>query len=347
MRILIIGGTGLISTAITRELQARGEEVIHYNRGQANSQLATPPPTIYGDRKDYAAFEAQIAEFIAASGPLDCVIEMIGFVPEEVASAVRALRGRTRHFIFCSTVDVYTKAPQRYPIVEAAERQPLPTFPYAYAKAECERILEQAHARGDFPVTIIRPAYTYGEGRGLLHTFRGGLYYLHRLRTGQPVVVHGDGTSLWSCCHRDDVGRAFANAVGQPHTFGKAYHTAGAEWLTWNQYHEAVAAAMGAPTPTLVHIPTDLLYQALPQAAEWCKENFQYNNIFDNRAAQADLGFDYTIPWEAGIRRVVAWLDARGQITGADEPEFYARLLDAWTAAGSALTHQLAELRAV
>jgi nucleoside-diphosphate-sugar epimerase len=337
VKILIIGGTGLISTAITRELQARGEEVIHYNRGKANSQLAQTPPTLTGDRKEYAAFEAQMAE----AGHFDCVIDMIGFLPAEVESDARAFRGRTDHFIFCSTVDVYTKAPQQFPIREEAERQPLTSFPYAYAKAECERILEAAHTRGDFPVTIIRPAYTYGEGRGILHTFRGGMYYLQRVREGQPIVVHGDGTSLWSCAHRDDVGRAFANAVGQPHTFGKSYHTAGDEWLTWNSFHQQVAAAMDAPPPTLVHIPTDLLYQVLPEQAEWCRENFQHNNIFTNAAAKRDLGYKYTIGWQEGVRRIVAWLDARGQINGQDEPAFYARLLTAWQKIGPAMTADL------
>lgn len=341
MKILIIGGTGLISTAITRFLQQRGDEVIHYNRGQANSQLAATPATLHGDRKDFAAFEAQMAE----AGFFDCVIDMIGFVPAEVESDVRAFRGRTSHFIFCSTVDVYTKAPQQYPITEVAEREPQPSFSYAYAKAQCERILEEAHQRGDFPVTIIRPAYTYGEGRGILHTFRGGMYYLHRIRQGKPVVVHGDGSSLWSCCHRDDVGRAFANAVGNAKTFGKSYHTTGEEWMTWNEFHRQVAAAMHAPEPNLVHIPTGLLYQALPVQAEWCKENFQFNNIFSNLAAKTDLDFDYTISWQEGVRRVVEWLDERVQIGDSDEPAFYERLLSTWYHAGTAMSDELADLR--
>jgi nucleoside-diphosphate-sugar epimerase len=279
---------------------------------------------------------------MAEAGTFDCVIDMVGFLPDEVESDVRAFGGRTGHFIFCSTVDVYTKTSQRLPLTEGAERQPLPSFPYAYAKAQCERILEEAHQRGDFPVTIIRPAYTYGEGHGILHTFRGGMYYLQRLREGKPIVVHGDGTSIWTAAHRDDVGHTFAEAAGQAHTFGKAYHVAGDEWLTWDEYHRQVAAAMGAPAPTLVHIPTDLLYKALPQEAEWCKVNFQYDNIFDNGAAKADLGYEYTIPWQEGVRRSVDWLDARKRISNADEPPFYDRLLGGWEQAGSDLASLLA-----
>ena len=337
MNVLIVGGTGLISTGITRALQEMGADVTHYNRGKAPSQLADAPPTLHGDRQDFAAFEAQMAE----AGPYDCVIDMVCFTPEEAESAVRAFRGRTGHYLFCSTVDVYTKQPPVLPITEDTPREPLPSFPYAYRKAACERILEAAHARGDFPVTIIRPAYTYGEGRGLLHTFRGGMYYLHRLRTGQPIIVHGDGLSLWTACHRDDVGRAFAVAAGNAAAFGKAYHVAGEEWLTWDRYHREAAAALGGPAPQLVHVATDTLYAALPDEAEWCRENFRYNNIFDNQAAQADLDFRYTVPWREGVQRIAAWLDARGLITGDDEPAFYAPLVEAARRMGEGLAGEM------
>ena len=320
MKALIIGGTGLISTGITRALQAMSVDVTHYNRGQAESLLADTPRTLNGNRQDFAAFEAQMAD----EGSFDCVIDMACFLPEEAESAVRAFRGRTGHYIFCSTVDVYTKQPSVLPIREDTPREPLPSFPYAYNKAKCERILEEAHDRGDFPVTIIRPAYTYGEGRGILHTFFFGMYYLHRIRTG-----HGDGLSLWTACHRDDVGRAFAQAAGNPNVFGKAYHVTGEEWMTWDRYHQEVAAAMDAPKPEILHITTDMLYKALPEDALWVNENFKYNNIFDNSAARADLGFEYTIPFRKGVRRSIAWLDERNLINGDDEPAFYAPLIEA------------------
>ena len=207
----------------------------------------------------------------------------------------------------------------------------MPSFPYAYNKAKCERLLEEAHERGDFPVTIIRPAHTYGERRGLIHSFGlGGAYYFHRIRLGKPIITHGDGSSLWAACHRDDVGQTFAEAVGNEKTFGKGYHTASEEPMTWNQYHQTVAQAMNAPEPELVHIPTDLLFEIAPKAAEWCRENFQYNNIFDNAAAKADLNFRYTVPFVEGVRRIVGWLDARGRVHDKDEPEVYSEIIERW-----------------
>ncbi len=327
MRILIIGGTGLISTAITRFLVARGEDVTLYNRGQTEADIPDGYSTIIGNRKDYAAFEAQMTEV----GNFDAVIDMIGFVPADVESAIRAFHGRVGQFIFCSTVDVYTKPAHRYPIREDAERQPMPSFPYAYNKAKCERLLEAAHERGDFPVTIIRPAHTYGEGRGLIHSLGlGGAYYFNRIRLGKPIITHGDGSSLWAACHRDDVGRAFIEAVGNDQTFGKGYHTASEEPMTWNQYHQTVAQAMNAPEPELVHIPTDVLFEIAPKEAEWCRENFQYNNIFDNTAAKTDLNFHYTIPFVEGVRRIVAWLDARDRIHDKDESPIYSKIIEKW-----------------
>ena len=340
MRVLIIGGTGLISTAITRALAERGDEVTLYNRGVTKMPLPTGVRTIRGDRKEHATFEAQMAD----AGPFDCVVDMIAYLPENVQSAIRAFRGRVGQYVFCSTVDVYTKPAQHYPISEDAEREPFPSFPYALNKARCENILLEAHRRGDFPLTIIRPAQTYGEGGALVHTLGLGTYYLDRVRRGKPIIIHGDGSSLWAACHRDDVGRAFAGAVGNQRAFGRAYNVTSAEWMTWDRYHQGVAQAMDALPPKLVHIPTDLLGMVAPKGASWCVVNFSFNNIFDNSAATADLGFRYTIPWVEGVRRTVAWLAERGRIENSDDYPFYDRIIEAWERLGANMVRELAGL---
>ena len=152
MRVLIIGGTGLISTAITRALIVRGDDVTLYTRGQTEADIPEGYDTIIGNRKDYAVFEAQMAE----AGNFDVVIDMIGFVPADIESAIRAFRGSIGQFIFCSTVDVYTKPARHYPIREDAAREPLSSFPYAYNKAKCERLLEEAHERVSRGLTVPR-----------------------------------------------------------------------------------------------------------------------------------------------------------------------------------------------
>lgn len=336
MNILIIGGTGLISTATTRELVARGERVTIYNRGETDLAVPDGVARISGDRTDCAAFEGRMRDM----APFDCVIDMICYHPDEAESAVRAFAGRTKHYIFCSTVDVYTKPARQYPIREDAERNPSPAFPYAWDKGRCEAILQAAHECGDLPLTIIRPAYTYGEGRGMLHLWGGATTYLDRIRKGKPIIVPGDGQNLWASCHRDDVGRAFAAAAGKMTTVGRDYHVTGEEWMTWNQYHQRVAATMDAPEPTLVHIPTDLLRAVAPERAMLVAENFQFNNIFDNTAAHADLGFRQTIPFADGVRRIVAWLDAHHRIADSGADPYDDRLIAAWRHMSTALALQ-------
>jgi nucleoside-diphosphate-sugar epimerase len=336
VRVLIIGGTGVISTPLTRQLVARGDDVTLYNRGQHEARFAAPVPTIHGDRRDVAAFEQQIA----AAGRFDAVVDMIGFVPDDVTSAVRACRGRTDHYLFCSTVDVYAKPASRYPYREDEPHGGLGA--YAVNKVACEAILREAHARGDLPVTIIRPAHTYGEGNCFVHTWGRQTSYIDRLCRGKPIVVHGDGQSLWTNGYADDVARAFVGAIDNPATIGRAYHTPGEEWLTWNQHHQGVAAALGAPEPELVHIPTDLIVAVAPERGAILRDNFQYNNIFDTTAARADLGYAPVIGWEEGVRRTVAWLDARGRIDSSDDDPFEDRLIASWRRLGPAMAEALA-----
>jgi len=330
MKILIIGGTGLISTSITAQLLARGDDVTIYNRGKSEVRFPGTVRRIIGDRKQYADFERQMRD----AGSFDCVMDMVGYAPQDEASAVRAFSGRAKHFIFCSTVDVYTKPYDRYPYREDASRRALGS--YGQDKVRCEDILMDAHRRGDLAVTLIRPAHTYGEGSGLISSL-GSATYLDRLRKGKPIVVHGDGTSIWCSAHVDDVGRAFVIAAGNPKALGRAYHTAGEEWMTWNLYHERVAEAMDAPPPVMVHIPTDLLVRAAPKRAGVCGINFQYNNIYDNAAARADIGYCYTVPFVEGARRTIRWLDARGRIEDSAKDTLDDRLIAAWQRLGDAM----------
>jgi nucleoside-diphosphate-sugar epimerase len=269
------------------------------------------------------------------------VIDMIGYQPAEGESALRAFSGQAGQFIFCSTVDVYRKPAARYPYTEAEGYGGLND--YARNKVLLEKLFFAAYERGNFPLTVIRPAYTYGEGRGPLETFGARTQVLDRIRRGLPIVVHGDGSSFWAACHAEDVARAFVAAIGAAHTFGKSYHTAGEEWLTWNDYYRQVAAALGAPPPNLVHIPTDVLYRVNPRRGELAYTNIQFNNIFDNQAAHCDLNFAYTVSWQTGVRRMAAWLDAHGGVAKADTDPFDDRLISAWEKSGLALAKEKIE----
>jgi nucleoside-diphosphate-sugar epimerase len=324
MRVLIIGGTGLISSAITPQLLERGDDVTLYNRGKSEIRFAGEPKFLQGDRKDYVAFEAQMAE----AGHFDCVIDMVGFSPQDAESVVRAFTGRIGQFIFCSTVCTYGGPASHYPIREDEPRRPVGT--YGANKVKIEDTLMEAHERGDFPVTIMRPSQTYGEGGTIVHSLGWETTYLDRIRKGKPIIVHGDGSCLWAACHIEDVGRGFVGATGNPKAYGKAYNVTGEEWMTWNRYHEGVAEALNAPKPTLVHIPTDLLGKLAPKRANISVEIFQFPSVFDNSAAMNDLGFRYTIPWVEGVRRTVAYLDAHDRIKNSDDDPLDDKILATW-----------------
>ncbi|MBT4139752.1 MAG: NAD-dependent epimerase/dehydratase family protein [Candidatus Latescibacteria bacterium] len=327
MRILIIGGTGTISTGITRLLLEQNHDVVLFNRGQRTSLVEGNYTTIIGDRKDTEKFANQIQE----AGTFDCVIDMYCFLPVDAEHAVQVFKGRTEQYIFCSTVDVYTKPSATYPITEDCERLPPEKFAYGYNKARCEELLFEAHVRGDLSVTSIRPGHTYGEGgNNLLHSLGSGNVILDRLKKEQPIVVHGDGSSFWPTCHRDDVSVAFVGAIANEKAKGRGYHVAGEEWITWEGYHNGLAEAIGAKPPKFVHIPTDVLVQMAPQEASRCDVNFSHNNLYDNTAAREDLGFQVTIPWVEGARRTAQWLTDNNRLENSEDFPVYAQVVQKW-----------------
>ncbi len=316
MRALVIGGTGLIGTAVAARLMREGHEVAIFVRGRTPARLPAAPRWIHGDRRDHREFEAKIR----AAGRFDCVIDMLAYSAADARSAIRAFRGGTTRYLLCSSVAVYGGSADRYPIVES---EPLrPTGRYGQAKTECETVLREAHAAGDLPVTTLRLSQTYGEGGTIVHTFGWGANYLARIRKGRAIVVPGDGAALWSAAHVDDVAGAFVAAATSDAAIGKVYNIASDEWMTRDQYHRCVARALAAPPPRLVHIPSELLAIWAPTAALAAIEFFQYPGIFDVRAAERDLGFRCAVPFVEGVRRTVAHLDAHGcRSAGADEAD--------------------------
>jgi nucleoside-diphosphate-sugar epimerase len=328
MKVLIIGGTGNIGTSITRGLAQNGVDLTLFKRSETLPEGVTGVEIIAGDRTKQADFRSKLA----GKGPFDCVIDMVCYEPEDAAIDVEIFRGRTEQFIFCSTVDVCKKTPPSYPVTEAgAEISALPSFPYAFKKVECERTLWEANGRGDFALTVLRPGFTYNESWSPgIHSFGGQTYHLDRLRKGKPIIMHGDGTSIWTATHRDDVAAAFIAAVRNHAAYGQAYTVSGDEMMTHNHIWRTIARLMGAPEPDFVYIPTDLLGRLAPKEAEWCVENFRHDNIFDNSKAKRELGFRYTVPFEEGARRCIEYLTTKGSIESCDHHPFYDRVVETW-----------------
>lgn len=339
MNVVIIGGTGLISTGIARQLVEAGHETTVFTRGETDGALPSSVDSIRGDRHDTDRVATAVE-----TADADCLIDMVCFDAETASDAVDAVTGTVDQYILCSTVDVYHRPPASNPVREGADRFPN-VSEYGRGKARAEDVVRRADAAGSFDATIIRPWATYGEGSGILHTFGTDTYYLDRLRAGKPIVVHGDGSSLWGSCHRDDVARAFVNAVGNEAAYGEAYHVTSEEVITWNQHHRRVAAAIGAPEPELVHVPTELLCEALPDRTRMLRDHFQYSTVFDNAKARRDLTFEYTIDLESGVARTVDWLDEHDAVDDWETATFEDDLVAAWRDASADVVDALRPVR--
>jgi nucleoside-diphosphate-sugar epimerase len=327
MNVLIIGGTGNISTGITRELLKKGGCDITLFNNDKTDMWEGKTKRIVGDRNKYDEFEKTFKN----TGPWDCVLDMICYKPQDAECMVRTFKGKTKQLVFTSTVDAFTKPARSYPVPVDGERKPDPAFDYAYKKAQCEFIFEEAHKKGDFNLTIIRCVATYND-TWLPITFGAPIngYVINRIIKGQPIIQLGDGNSIWVSTHRDDVAVAFAGAIGNPKTYGKMYVTSGDEYLCWNEYFQTIARVLDAPPVKFAHIPSKLIARMV-KACDWCDLNFQYSNIFDNAPAKQDLGFRYTITWEQGVRRIMSNPKSKEILQKAGDYPLYDKIIAAWT----------------
>ncbi len=334
MHVLFIGGTGLISTAIARQLLQAGHEVTLFNRGKSENRIEVGGAhVLHGDRKDYAAFEQTLAD-----KNYDVVVDMVAFHPDDTASAVRAFEGRCGQFIHCSTVCVYSGPPQQLPVTET---EPFHSIGgYGKNKIAIEEMLFAAHADRKFPVTILRPSHSYGEGGGIIRAWGPGDTFVDRLRKGKPIIVPGDGTNLWASCHVDDVAVGFIGTMGEEKCIGQAYNITGDEWMTWNTYHEQVAEVCGG-TFNPVYVPVTTLREVAPKSSGGAWEIFAWPSIFSNDKIRRDAGYPgQTISWREGVKRNLDYLEASDKLKNSDEDDYEDRLAQAVGASVAALPRQ-------
>src|SRR5919205_505093 len=259
MRVLFIGGTGIISTACTDLAISRGIELTLLNRGRRSTSLPTGARTVTADIDDPAAVSRALA-----GESFDAVIDWIAFEPSHIERDMELFRGRTRQFIFISSASAYQKPVGHYLITEST---PLanPFWTYSQQKIACEDRLMRAYREEGFPVTIVRPSLTYGDTQIPLVVNSWQLPYtaVARMRQGKPVIVPGDGTSLWTVTHNSDFAKGFIGLLGHQQAIGHAFHITSDEVLTWDQIYAAVAAAAGVAA-NIVHIASDFIAACLP-----------------------------------------------------------------------------------
>lgn len=255
MKVLFIGGTGVISSACTSLAVEQGFDLYLLNRGQTSRPVPEAAHILVGDIRDKASVNQALGNLV-----FDVVVNWIAFTPEHIETDLELFQDRTGQYIFISSASVYQTPPVNLPVTEST---PLdnPYWSYSQAKIACEMRLMRAYQEAKFPVTIVRPSHTYDRTR---IPFTGRYTVVDRMRRGKPVIVHGDGTSLWVLTHHRDFAKGFVGLLGNRQATGHAFHITSDEWLTWNQIFETVARAAGT-TARMVHIPSNVIAEINPE----------------------------------------------------------------------------------
>ena len=298
-RVLLIGGNGIISSSVSRLAVQRGMAVTLLNRGTST----TRPPiegaeTIIGDAADAASVRAAVG-----TREFDVVADFRAFTADQVQADIDLFTGRTGHYLFISSASAYQKPVAHLPIVESTPLRN-PFWQYSRDKIAGEDALVAAYRDTGFPMTIVRPSHTYDPG---LIALDGGWTALDRLRRGAPIVIHGDGTSLWTLTHARDFAAAFLGLFGNPHALGSPVHITSDESLTWDAIAGLFAAALGVE-PRIVHIASDTLARELPEFGPGLLGDKAHSVVFDNSRVKSLVpGWVATTPFSAGAREVVEW----------------------------------------
>ncbi|VTR75980.1 SDR family oxidoreductase [Cellulomonas hominis] len=302
LRVLFIGGTGVISSASTRLAVERGLDVTVLNRGSSSTRpLPDGAELVQADVRDPGSVRAALGD-----REFDAVVDWVAFTPEHVATDVDLFTGRTGQYVFISSASAYQTPPERLPVTESTPLRN-PHWQYSRDKIACEDLLVRAYRDSGFPATVVRPSHTYDR---TLIPLDGGWTAIERMRRGKEVVVHGDGTSLWTLTHHEDFARGFVPLLGHPRTLGEAFHITSDDVLTWDQIVRALATAAGVE-PRIVHVPSDAIAAADPEWGAGLLGDKAHSMVFDTTKLRRVVpGFEATIPFEQGAREIVAWHDA-------------------------------------
>lgn len=327
MKVLFIGGTGIISTACTRLAVARGFRVTVLNRGQRESLPGTEQ--VVADINDPRAAAAALG-----NQHWDAVVDFISFTPAEIEHRLNLFRGRTRQFIYISSASAYQKPLAHYLVTEST---PLvnPYWQYSRDKIACEARLQQALQEEAFPMTIVRPSFTYGDTIVplALNSWPKTFTAVSRMRRGKPVIIPGDGLTLWTMTHNSDFAKGLVGLLGHQGAIGHAFHITSDEVLTWNQIFEDVAEAARVANPKFVHIASDFIRACLPNETEGLLGDKSNCAVFDNSKIKRFVpDFVATTRFRDGIKRTLAWFDAdpARQEIDHDADAHYDRLIAAY-----------------
>jgi nucleoside-diphosphate-sugar epimerase len=299
LKVLFIGGTGIISSACSELAIKKGIDLYHLNRGEsAKLRPVSGVKTIKADIRDFSATQLALENH-----NFDAVVEWIGFVPEHIQTDMELFRNKTKQYVFIGSSAAYQTPPEKLPITEET---PLdnPVWEYARNKIACENRLHEAFAKDAFPYTVVRPSHTYDK---TLIPLMGAYTTLARMKQGLPVIVHGDGASIWTLTHHIDFAKGLVGLLGKVEAIGQTYHITSDEYLSWENIFLKMARALGV-SPNLVHIPSDIIASYDKELGDSLLGDKTHSMIFDNSKIKALVPeFKAEIPFDQGAQEIVDW----------------------------------------
>jgi len=317
MKLLFIGGTGIISSACADLVLARGHELFLLNRSVSRKLPVPEGATVI--KADIHADEARLATILAGHR-FDAVVDYIAFTVDDIERDLRLFRGKTDQFVFISSASAYQKPVQHYIITEETPLEN-PLWEYSRNKIACENRLMQAQREEDFPVTIVRPSHTYGPTQipFAVSSWLQPWTVIDRMKRGQKVIVPGDGTSLWVLTWNADFARGLVGLLGNPKAIGEAFQITSDEVLSWDQIYLEAYQALGVE-PNVIHIPSDLISIYHPHSLGSLVGDKSNSVVFDNSKIKRFVP-DYScdVKWAEGVRRSLAWFEAHPEIQTLDQ----------------------------
>lgn len=305
MKILIIGGTGTISMAVTQLLAKSGHELFLINRGSREEDIPSGVTLLKTDINDERTVLSLLGDH-----RFDAVAQFCGFVPFQLERDYRLFKNRTNQYIFISSASVYNK-PVSSPYITEGTALRNPYWSYAQDKIACEEYLMKLYRESGFPITIVRPSHTY-DNRSIplgVHGSRGSWQVARRMLEGKRVIIHGDGTSLWTMTHARDFAKGFAGLIGNSAALGEAFHITSDESLTWNQIYSAIAKALDVELKA-THVSSEFLNCCTEHDLKGTLIGDKANSlIFDNtKIKRAVPDFAATTRFASGIKETVSYI---------------------------------------
>lgn len=303
MKVLFIGGTGIISEGVSRRAIEDGHELYILNRGTRTQFIPKGAKITTGDIRNIDSCVKALENF-----HFDVVVNWITFTPEHLKADIEIFTNKTEQYILISSASAYQKPPSNYIITESTPLEN-PFWQYSRDKIECEKIVLNEYNRTGFPVTIVRPSFTYGLSMipAALNSWEHPWSLVDRMKNGKEIIVHGDGTSLWTMTHNEDFAKGFVGLFGNKKSIGEAFHITSDEVLTWDEIYKAIGRAAGVE-PNLIHITSDFIVSKAPELTGALLGDKTYSIVMDNSKIKSFVpGFKAVIPFAEGIKKTVEY----------------------------------------